>query len=76
MSLAASEMEEWAGNSEDPTHLPSLEPTDARAGMNADLFCVLSKAIEEVDLEWAPPDEQRPPTHPAYALPLPQLSLQ
>ncbi|ROL53119.1 hypothetical protein DPX16_14132 [Anabarilius grahami] len=51
MSLAASEMEEWAGDSEDPAHLPSLEPIDARAGMDAELFRVLSKAVEELDLE-------------------------
>lgn len=56
MSLAASETEDWAGDS-DPAHLPSLEPIDARAGMDAELLRILSKAVEELHLEWAPPEE-------------------
>ena len=56
MSLAASETEDWAGDS-DPAHLPSLEPIDAKAGMDAELLRILSKAVEELHLEWAPPEE-------------------
>ncbi|ROI16371.1 Cyclin-dependent kinase 10 [Anabarilius grahami] len=58
MSLAASdEAVGWAGESEDPIPLPSLEPIDHSTGMDAELFRVLSKAVEELDLEWAPPEE-------------------
>ncbi|ROL50523.1 hypothetical protein DPX16_2822 [Anabarilius grahami] len=60
MSLAASETEEWGGDSEDPTPLPSVEPIDARSGMDAELFRVLSRAVEELNLEWVPPEK---PTH-------------
>ncbi|KAL0168644.1 hypothetical protein M9458_036866, partial [Cirrhinus mrigala] len=48
MSLAASDTEELSGLSHDP------------APMDAELFRVLSKAVEELDLEWSPPEE---PTH-------------
>ncbi|ROL54791.1 hypothetical protein DPX16_23237 [Anabarilius grahami] len=58
MSLAASnEAEGWTGESEDPVPLPSLEPIDHSTGMDAELFRVLSRAVEELDLEWAPPEE-------------------
>ncbi|MGL4480728.1 MAG: hypothetical protein ACRCVK_21215, partial [Aeromonas veronii] len=57
MSVAASEAERWAGEPEDPAPLPSLELIDSGAGMDAKLFRVLSKAVEELDLEWAPPEE-------------------
>lgn len=51
MSLVASDTEELTGPAKDPTPLPSLEPIDVRAGMDADLFRVLSRAIEELGLE-------------------------
>ncbi|ROJ25262.1 hypothetical protein DPX16_20075 [Anabarilius grahami] len=54
VSLAASEPEHWVGESDDPAPLPLLEPIDHGAGMDAELFRVLSKAVEELDLEWAP----------------------
>ncbi|ROL46723.1 hypothetical protein DPX16_12616 [Anabarilius grahami] len=57
MSLVASETEGWAGESEDPAHLPTLEPIDYKPGMDAEIFRILSKAVEELDLEWAPPEE-------------------
>ncbi|ROL50609.1 hypothetical protein DPX16_23879 [Anabarilius grahami] len=53
VSLAASEPEHWVGESDDPAPLPLLEPIDHSAGMDAELFRVLSKAVEELDLEWA-----------------------
>ncbi|ROI15658.1 hypothetical protein DPX16_20196 [Anabarilius grahami] len=55
MSLVASKTKE--GPSEDPAPLPSLEPIDARAGIDAELFCVLSKAVGKLDLEWVPYEE-------------------
>ncbi|ROL54892.1 hypothetical protein DPX16_12761 [Anabarilius grahami] len=57
VSLAASEPEHWVGESDDPAPLPLLEPIDHSAGMDAELFHVLSKAVEELDLEWAPLEE-------------------
>ncbi|ROL29786.1 hypothetical protein DPX16_0843 [Anabarilius grahami] len=57
MSLAASDPGEWVGGPDDPTPLPPLEPIDHSTGMDAELFRVLSKAVEELDLEWAPPEE-------------------
>ncbi|ROL42299.1 hypothetical protein DPX16_8178 [Anabarilius grahami] len=57
VSLAASEPEHWVGESDDPAPLPLLEPIDRGAGMDAELFRVLSKAVEELDLEWAPLEE-------------------
>lgn len=47
MSLVASDMEDWAGLKNDPTPLP----IKARAGMDATLLHVLSKAVEELGLE-------------------------
>ncbi|ROL47140.1 hypothetical protein DPX16_18938 [Anabarilius grahami] len=57
VSLAASEPEHWVGESDDPAPLPLLEPIDHSAGMDAELFRVLSKGVEELDLEWAPLEE-------------------
>lgn len=54
MSLVASDSEDWAGSMNDPSLLPSLEPIVAR---NTKLLYVLSKAVEELGLEWTPPDE-------------------
>ncbi|ROL43617.1 Very-long-chain 3-oxoacyl-CoA reductase-B [Anabarilius grahami] len=62
MSLTASETEEWGGDSED--HVPRRLWSPSRSGMDAELFRVLSRAIEELDLEWAPPEE---PTWPAWS---------
>ncbi|ROL45991.1 hypothetical protein DPX16_15550 [Anabarilius grahami] len=57
MSLAASETEGWVGESDDPAPLHPLEPIEHGQGMDAELFRILSKAVEELDLEWAPPEE-------------------
>ncbi|MGL4478702.1 MAG: hypothetical protein ACRCVK_10810, partial [Aeromonas veronii] len=57
MPVATSETEGWAGESEDYAPLPSLEPIDNSAGMDVKLFRVLSKAVEDLDLEWAPLEE-------------------
>lgn len=53
MSLAASDTEDWAGLKNDPAPLP----IKARAGMDAKLLRVLSKAVKELGLEWFPPEE-------------------
>lgn len=29
------------------------DQSDAKAGLDAELFCVLSKAVEELELEWS-----------------------
>ncbi len=58
MSLAASDAEELSGSVTDPA--PSRLPSAAKAGMDAELFRVLSKAVEELGLEWSPPEE---PSH-------------
>lgn len=60
MSLAASDTEEWTGPTEDTAPLPSLEPIDTRAGMDGNLFRVLSRAVEQHGLHRSPPEE---PTH-------------
>lgn len=51
MSLAASDVEKWVGSSVSLAPLPSLEPIDTRAGMDANLLSVLSKAVKEISLE-------------------------
>ncbi len=51
MSLAASDAVELSGSMFDPATLPSMDPSDAKAGMDAELFRVLSKAVEELGLE-------------------------
>ncbi len=56
MSLVASDAEELSGSVTDPA--PSgLPAPSAAAGMDAELFRVLSKAVEELGLEWSPPEE-------------------
>ncbi len=57
MSLAASDAEELSGSVTDPAPSRLPAPSAAKAGMDAELFCVLSKAVEELGLEWSPPEE-------------------
>ncbi len=57
MSLAASDAEELSGSVTDPALLPSSAPSPAKAGTDAELLRVLSKAVEELGLEWSPPEE-------------------
>lgn len=45
------------GLAHDPTPLPPLEPTDARALIDTELIHVLFKAIEELSFEWSAPEE-------------------
>ncbi len=60
MSLVASDAEELSGSVTDPAPSGLPAPSAAKAGMDAELFRVLSKAIEELGLEWSPPEE---PSH-------------
>ncbi len=57
MSLAASDAEELSGSVTDPAPSRLPTPSAAKAGMDAKLFRVLSKAVEELGLELSPPEE-------------------
>ncbi len=57
MSLVASDAEELWGSVTDPALSGLPAPSAAKAGMDAELFRVLSKAVEELGLEWSPPEE-------------------
>ncbi|KAI2645948.1 hypothetical protein H4Q32_025302 [Labeo rohita] len=59
MSLAASDAEELSGSVNDPAPLPSSDTSDPRTktGMDAELFRVLTRAVDELGLEWSPPEE-------------------
>ncbi len=57
MSLAASDAEELSGSITDPAPSRLPAPSAAKAGMDAKLFRVLSKAVKELGLEWSPPEE-------------------
>ncbi len=57
MSLVASDAEELSGSVTDPAPSGLPVPSAAKAGMDAELFRVLSKAVEELGLEWSPPEE-------------------
>ncbi len=60
MSLVASDAKELSGSVTDPAPSGLPAPSAAKAGMDAEFFCVLSKAVEELGLEWSPPEE---PSH-------------
>ncbi len=51
MSISASEKEDWAGS--EPEQLSSSEPSD----LQEELMRVLSKAVQELELTWNPPEE-------------------
>ncbi len=57
MSLVASDAEELSGSVTDPAPSGLPASSAAKAGMDAELFRVLSKAVEELGLEWSPPEE-------------------
>ncbi len=57
MSLVVSDAEELSGSVTDPAPSGLPAPSAAKAGMDAELFRVLSKAVEELGLEWSPPEE-------------------
>ncbi len=51
LSLAASDAKEMAGSYNDPAPSQSAQPSASSPGMDADLFHVLSNAVEELGLE-------------------------
>ncbi len=51
MSISASEKEDWAGS--EPDQLNSSEPSD----LQEELMRILSKAVQELELTWSPPEE-------------------
>ncbi len=57
MSLVASDAEELSGSVTDPAPSGLPAPSAAKAGMDAEIFRVLSKVVEELGLEWSPPEE-------------------
>ncbi len=57
LSLAASDAEELSGSYHDPALLHSAQPSASSPGMDADLLRILSNAVEELSLEWSPPEE-------------------
>ncbi len=52
MSISASEKEDWAGS--EPDQLDSSEPSDLQEELKR---IVLSKAVQELELTWSPPEE-------------------
>ncbi len=50
MFISASEKEDWAGS--EPDQLNSSEPSD----LQEELMRVLSKAVQELELTWSPPE--------------------
>ncbi len=57
MSLVASDAEELSGSVTDPAPSGLPAPSTGKDGMDAELFRVLSKAVEELGLKWSPPEE-------------------
>lgn len=54
MSLVVSDTEELLGSINYPAPFPSLEPSEAKAGMDTKLFRIPCMADEELGLEWSP----------------------
>ncbi len=57
MSLIVSDAEEISGSTADPAPSSSANPSEVKPGMDAELFCILSKVVEELGLEWSMPEE-------------------
>ncbi|KAL0204019.1 hypothetical protein M9458_002037, partial [Cirrhinus mrigala] len=59
MSLAASDTEELSGSVNDPAPLSSADTSGPRTGtgMDAELFRVRTRAVDELGLEWSPPEK-------------------
>lgn len=56
MSLAASDAEELSG-SYDPAPLPSAQPSEPKSGIDTRLLHILTKAVEELGLDWSSLEE-------------------
>lgn len=57
LSLAASESEEWRGSLTDPIPPNQSDAGSARASADAELLRVLTKAVDDLSLEWSSPEE-------------------
>ncbi len=57
LSLAASDAKELSGSYNDPAPSQSAQPSESSPGMDANLFRILSNAVEELGLEWSPSEE-------------------
>ena len=56
LSMAASESEDWSGSA-DPAPPSQLEFSDTRASIDAELLRVMSRAVDELGLDWLSPAE-------------------
>ncbi|XP_016131775.1 myosin-IIIb-like [Sinocyclocheilus grahami] len=59
LSLAASNTEELSGSINDPAPPPPTEYSEPKPGMDGELIRILLKAVEELGLEWTPPEEPK-----------------
>ncbi len=57
LSLVASDVEELSGSVTDPALLPSSASRNARLRADEELIRVMTKAVNELRLEWSPPEE-------------------
>ncbi len=57
LSLAASDTEELSGSVADPALLPSSASRNARLRADEELIRIMTKAVNELELEWSPPEE-------------------
>ncbi len=57
LSLAASDTEELSGSVADPALLPSSASCNARLRADEELIRIMTKAVNELELEWSPPEE-------------------
>ncbi len=57
LSLAASDGEELSGSLTDPALFPPSSSRSARPRMDEELLRVMTKAVNELGLEWSPPEE-------------------
>ncbi len=57
LSLAASDTEELSGSVADPALLPSSASRNARLRADEELIRIMTKAVNELGLEWSPPEE-------------------
>ncbi len=57
ISLTASDAEELSGSVADPVLLPSSASRSARLKADDELIRMMTKAINELELEWSPPEE-------------------
>lgn len=57
MSLAASACGEWANSGDDSAPPPLKETCDVRPSVDLELMRVLTKAVQELGLDWSAQEE-------------------